>query len=224
MSRYTLAVPISVLAESERRSVSRSTDAGDDAALFRRFLAGEDEAFHALFKRHNERLLVYCRKIVDDAGSAEDVTQEMWERVIALRARPQEVRNPVGFLLMVARNLCLDHLKKNRRLVPLSDLDESHHLQQKHPDLTELEEIAVASLDALSFEHREVLVLNLYSGYRFDEIAAMIGKTPDAVWAMASRARAQLRKIVARELKEMNRTRSGANNQRGNRPMEGNRS
>jgi DNA-directed RNA polymerase specialized sigma24 family protein len=60
-----------------------------------------------------------------------------------------------------------------------------------------LEELALASLEKLSFEYREVLVLNLYCGYRFDEIAAMTGKTPDAIWARASRARAQLRKMVA---------------------------
>jgi DNA-directed RNA polymerase specialized sigma24 family protein len=56
--------------------------------------------------------------------------------------------------------------------------------------------MVLASLDELSFDHREVLILNIYCGYRFDEIAAMMGKSPDAIWARASRARAQLRKAV----------------------------
>ena len=61
---------------------------------------------------------------------------------------------------------------------------------------SDLEEKLVAALDSLPFETREILVLNAYCGYRFDEIATMLDKSPDAVWARASRARAQLRRMV----------------------------
>jgi DNA-directed RNA polymerase specialized sigma24 family protein len=63
-----------------------------------------------------------------------------------------------------------------------------------------MEELALTALDALPFETREILVLNLYAGYRFDEIAAMLGKSPDAIWARASRGRAQLRTIIAEQI------------------------
>ena len=179
-----------------------ATPIHEDAALFERFLRGEDEAFVALFRRHNRRLFTYAMKILGSREQAEDITQELWERVIQLRSAPQQVHNPAGFFVRMARNLCLDHLKRGRRTVPLDDETESAHLETAAEELTELEEIAVAALDRLPFESREVLVLNLYCGYRFDEIATMLGKSPDAVWARASRARAQLRKIVATEMEE----------------------
>lgn len=202
--------------------MSRSTSASNDLDLFNRFLTGEDEAFVMLFRQHNQRLHTYCLKILGDAEAAEDVTQEMWEKVIGLREKPQEVRSPLGLFFRMARNLCLDHLRKSRRLVPLDDSEEQQmHAEEAQTELTELEEIAVAALDKLSMDYREVLVLNLYCGYRFDEIAVMMGKSPDAVWAQASRARVQLRKIVAKELDAMESGRSDTKNPRGNHRMGG---
>jgi len=168
-----------------------------DASLFERFLTGEDDAFVELFRRHNRRLFTYAMKLLGDQQQAEDITQELWERVIKLRTSPPHVRNPVGFFIRIARNLCLDQMKRRRRTVALDDIDEARHPSSAAEERTELEEIATAALDRLPFDQREVLVLNIYCGYRFDEIATMLGTSPDAIWARASRARIQLRKIVA---------------------------
>lgn len=169
----------------------------DDAVLFRRFLDGEDPAFRALFQKYNQRLYVYCLKIVGGHQQAEDVTQEMWERVIGLRRNPQSVENPGGLFLRMARNLCIDHLRSVRPVVPIEEIEDTPRMLEQSHEPSEPEELALAMLEKLSYEYREVLILNLYCGYRFDEIAAMMGKTPDAIWARASRARAQLRRMVA---------------------------
>ncbi|MBS1914237.1 MAG: RNA polymerase sigma factor [Bacteroidetes bacterium] len=171
-----------------------STTTHDDAACFRLFLAGDDDAFAALFDRYNQRLYVYCHKFTGDAAKAADITQELWERVIRLRTAPQEVRNPGGFFLRIARNLCLNSMKRERRSMALDDLPDSEHPVQTQR--SELEEAIEEGLSRLSFEYREVLVLNAYCGYRFEEIAAMLGKRPETIWMRASRARAQLRKEV----------------------------
>jgi DNA-directed RNA polymerase specialized sigma24 family protein len=61
-------------------------------ALFEKFLAGDDTAFAELYREMNPRLSAYCHKLVGSrAGSAapraEDLMQELWERVIAMRSR-----------------------------------------------------------------------------------------------------------------------------------------
>jgi RNA polymerase sigma-70 factor (ECF subfamily) len=177
--------------------VQAPTNVHEDRACFQRFIEGDDAAFLMLFKKYNQRLYVYALKIVEDADQASDIVQEMWERIVMMRTAPQEVGNPGGLFLRVTRNLCIDHLRARRPLLPLEDIEESAQFTYTTHEPSELEELALESLNKLSFEYREVLVLNLYCGYRFDEIAAMTGKTPDAVWARASRARAQLRKMVA---------------------------
>lgn len=167
-----------------------------EANLFQRFLDGDDTAAIKLFQMYNSRLYVYCTKILGSAEQAEDVVQEVWERVIRLRAKPQEVNNPVGFLFRIARNLCINHMKVSSRTVPFDSTDESLHPADSIPGSSDLEELVQSSLESLKFEDRELLVLHTYCGYKLEEIAEMLGISPNAVWTRASRARARLRSVV----------------------------
>ncbi len=169
----------------------------EDVLLFARFLDGDDAAMMDLYDRHSNRIYLYCLKILGNEQHAEDVTQELWERIIKLRQNPQEVRNPKGLLLKIARNLCLNHIKAQRRHSDLNELTDSDHPASYPRELSHLEEIVVLSLPKLPFAQREVLILNAYSGYRFDEIAEMLGESVGAVRMRASRARGHLGKIIS---------------------------
>lgn len=197
----------------------------EDSILFARFREGDDRSFLELFRRHNGRILLYCLKIVGDHPAAEDLTQEMWERVIGLRHETVEVRNPVGLFVRIARNLCIDHLRRKGRVIATPDIDEMATPMYATSAPTELEETALAALERLPYDYREVLVLNLYCGYRYDEIAVMLGKSPDAIWARASRARTQLRRMVAAAMPPSERTTSdspaASGTSEGDRPKHG---
>lgn len=175
----------------------RAETSGDDAALLARFQAGENEAFVELFDRHNRRLFIYCLKVVGRHEHAQDITQELWMRVVQIRNRQCVVANPLGFFLRIARNLCLNYKASRREYVSLSDLPEH---AWPNGEEREIDEIVRAVLDELPFDYREVLILNVYCGYRLDEIAEMLGKSPEAVWKRASRARKELRMRVMKEL------------------------
>jgi RNA polymerase sigma-70 factor, ECF subfamily len=167
-----------------------------EAILFKDFLAGDDQAFTKLFKAHNQRIFAYCYKMLGAEEQAQDLAQEVWEKVIELRNDPPVVENPVGFLMRITRNKCLDVIKLRKNHSSLSDLDDHQHpFEEEHEGSAE-EDIVMGALDKLPPEQKEVLVLNIYNGYRFDEIAEMLGKSPDAIWARASRGRAALRKMV----------------------------
>lgn len=162
------------------------------------FLDGDDLAFAGLFDRHNERLFLYCARMLGSAEQAEDIVQGLWERVIRLRSEKRGIRNPSAFLLTVARNLCLNHLKRERRRVPFDGAARAACDRTGERSKTDLEEEVLEALDRLPMKYREVLVLNIYSGYDFEEIAAMLGISAAAAWKRASRGREQLRKGLAR--------------------------
>ena len=170
----------------------------NDAALFARFLDGDDTAFTSLYSAHNQRIFNYCAKIVGDHAAAGDIVHTMWERVIAMRAtsqRSETIRNPIGLFVRIARNLSLDHLKHHARQTTLDEAS-AVHANAKSDD----EELVLRAIERLPEETREILVLHYYSGYDFNEIATMLGKKPNAVWTRVSRARAGLKKILEREL------------------------
>lgn len=183
---------------SQSEGLSCQASSNDDALLMERFLAGDDAAFVDLFDRHNRRLFVYCLKLVANREHAQDLTQELWLRVLKLRLAPQKILNPAAFFVRIARNLCLNHLSAQRHHLPLTALPESGHPMDED-DSSEMEEVILTSLNALPFEYREVLVLNVYCGYRFEEIATLLDKSPEAIWKRASRARKQLRTMVLKQ-------------------------
>lgn len=196
MDQYVLPLHV---ATADARSTPQKRPASslqEEVALYNRFLAGDDSACMEMFHRYNQRLYTYCVKMVGDLEYAEDLTQESWGRLIELRLSGRSLHNPIGFLMRIARNLCLDHLKARKRLLSLDSIDESALPISEIPEPSEMEELVVGALQDLSFDYREVLVLNIYCGYSFEEIATMLGKSSEAIWTRASRARAQLRKMV----------------------------
>lgn len=173
----------------------------DDAGLFAQFLSGNDAAFRTFFERHNQKLYAYCFKMTKSHCHAEDLVQEAWIRAIDLRSKASEpIRNPVGLMIRIVRNLCLDFFKAGKNLEPLDELNESEHPVYRMREMSTEEEVVQRSLDSLSFNYREVLVLNVYSGYSCEDIAVMLDTSPDAIWARVSRARKKLRELVVREL------------------------
>lgn len=200
MSDSMIATLFQPIATTADRALQNAVPA-EDASLFASFLAGDDTAAIRIFRKYNHRLFIYCTKMTGSSEQAEDLTQEIWERVIRMRSDPPTVLNPTAFLLRAARNACINAIRSRRHLLPLTELDEGSH-PAYHPEENsrEMEERVLKGLEKLSLKYREVLVLNVYCGYRFDEIAELLGKSPDAIWARASRARAQLRTIVAETL------------------------
>ena len=189
----------------------------DLASHFQAFLAGDDAAFAALYREVNPRLSAYCHKLAP--SRTDDLMQELWERVIAMRSRagsaaPREVGNPLAFLFRMVKNLAIDEHRKRKNEFALSEdgtngtevtypsqATHSSHFTEFEGEPAEIECIILEALEKLSADDREVLVQNIYSGYNCGEIAEMLGRSVDAVWQRASRARVKLRKIVIEDAK-----------------------
>jgi RNA polymerase sigma-70 factor (ECF subfamily) len=198
MSEYLVALPSPLSTRRDVWKEVRAISEDRDTLLFERHLRGDDAAMVELFTTHNHRLYVYCLKLVGSPAVAEDLTQELWEKVVRMRLDPPSVRNPGGFFVRMARNLALNHIRDHRKFAAFDDHEEDGLAAPAAHEKSEMEEIVELALAQLPFEYREVLILNAYSGYNHEEIAAMLGKTPQAIWKRASRAREKLRTIVAK--------------------------
>jgi RNA polymerase sigma-70 factor, ECF subfamily len=196
-----LHVPAEISVPTANSNLSRPmTNAASDEELFASFLNGEDHAFHEIFVRHNRPLYFYAIKFVKDSAAAEDLTQSLWEKVIELRATSPKITNVGGFLVRSLRNLTVDYLRRQRFETPIID-DYERILSSPLEILDEREAIVLECLELLSEEQKELLVLHYYSGYSFEEIAAMLAKKPNAIWTRASRAREALKRLIEGRMK-----------------------
>lgn len=89
--------------------------------LLERFVAGDLEAFEALFRQHQREVYAWTVRIVRDSGVAEDLTVETFWRIYRSRARFDPRGNFCAWARRIATNAALDHLKRVRGETELSE-------------------------------------------------------------------------------------------------------
>jgi RNA polymerase sigma-70 factor, ECF subfamily len=167
-----------------------------------RLQRGEDQALRTLYERHARSIYNYARRLLDDAGTAEEVLQETFLRVYRERAAFRPVATFRTWAFTIARNLCLDILRAPARASTLAaeTLPEVRDAAPTPLERLERAEEAAAvrrALAELSPDDREIILLSRYHGLRYREIAALVGASEDAVKMRAHRALTRLRKILA---------------------------
>lgn len=120
---------------------------------------------------------------------AEDITQEVFVRLIEKKPVFESEEHMKAWLIRVAVNLCKDHWKSAwfKRTIPLED-----ELAVFPADVSDLLQ-TVMQLPAPS---RQVVLLHDYIGYSLVEIASMTGQSASAVTTRLHRARKKLRLIL----------------------------
>jgi RNA polymerase sigma-70 factor (ECF subfamily) len=151
---------------------------------------GDDDALRLLYLLYADNVFGYVLAIVHDEHDAEDITSEVFARLPRALAHYRPSGTPfVAWLLRVARNAALDHLRAQRS-VPLAEVPASVRSElHAHERLDDLR----AALEALPSDQRQVMVLRLIAGLSPGEVAERIGRSVDAVHALQHRARRRLR-------------------------------
>jgi RNA polymerase sigma-70 factor (ECF subfamily) len=171
-----------------------------DQELVARVARGEPAAVQALVARKLPRMLALARRMLGDAGEAEDVAQEVFVR--AWKQAPRWTSGAGRFdtwMHRVALNLCYDRLRR-RREQPMAEppdrADPAAGAEQglQDADLARRVEAAVA---ALPERQREAVVLCHYQELTNIEAAAVMGVSVEALESLLSRGRRALRAALA---------------------------
>jgi RNA polymerase sigma-70 factor (ECF subfamily) len=157
--------------------------------------AGDQEALRFLYLQYADNVYGYVRSIVRDEYEAEDVTQHVFAKLITVIGKYEERQVPfAAWILRVARNVALDHVRQ-RRPIPCEEV--------RDEEMTESNESAhhrsLALRDALASlpeEQREVLVLRHVVGLSPGEIAGRLGRTEPSIHGLHHRGRGALRSVL----------------------------
>jgi len=163
-----------------------------DEVLVARYVESADEAaFRTLVERHQERVFGYLRGMVRDRDVANDLFQETFLRVISAlnRQRGSYTRQDrfLGWVLRIARNAALDHLRSRKKWQDIGpdDAEDETAWWDRLPDegpaadavfeMGEQIDTLKACIDQLPPEQREVVLLRHESDLTFREIAELTG-------------------------------------------------
>ncbi|MBR08816.1 MAG: RNA polymerase subunit sigma-24 [Rickettsiales bacterium] len=134
-------------------------------------------------------------RMLGDVEDANDAIQEVMIKLWNQRKKLAQHPNITGFVVLTARNHCLDLLKKRKPQMVDSDDSinpESTYRTNQEVEYQELNAIIGELLKELPEQQREVLVLRDLDGFEFAEIAELTGLTRDHIRVVLSRARKQI--------------------------------
>ena len=127
-----------------------------------------ERAFNELYKRYSGGVHAYCLKILGDQEKAEDIFQETFLRFIKNVKADAKTTNIPGFLIKIARNLCLNEKRNKRIMVDVEDFNFFTEPNQNY-EKKELLELINMALELIEFNYREVFILREYNELNYDK-------------------------------------------------------
>lgn len=164
---------------------------------------GEGDGLAERFEEHRGRLRAAAYRMLGSQAEADDAVQETWLRLS--RSGADDIGNLTGWLTTVTTRVCLDMLRSraSRREQPyglhgpdqaVSDKGTSPEQEALLADSVGLALLVV--LDRLAPAERVAFVLHDMFDLPFDQIATILGRSPNAARLLASRARRRVRGVA----------------------------
>jgi RNA polymerase sigma-70 factor (ECF subfamily) len=170
---------------------------GDDTGQREDVTMGDNQWLAERFEEHRAHLRAVAYRMLGSLSDADDAVQDAWLRIS--RAQAGEVDNLRGWLTTITARVCLNMLRsRNRRREESMQAHVPDPVISLAVDLQPEEETLLADsvglalqvvLDTLPPAERLAFVLHDMFELPFEEIAAMVGRTPAAARQLASRGR-----------------------------------
>jgi RNA polymerase sigma-70 factor (ECF subfamily) len=172
-----------------------------------------------LYEQYRRPIHSYINRLLGNSDDADDITQEVFIRAVTSWDRLEERDNLSAWLYRIATNLCVDALRRRKRIAwwPWSQWSQRRRQDDDYgeaygDDLTGLLSdeggiYQVAERDSiretlakLPDEYAVVLILNAAQGVPYQEVAQIVGISPNAAATRISRAK----KMFAKEYISLN--------------------
>jgi RNA polymerase sigma-70 factor (ECF subfamily) len=129
--------------------------------------------------------------MVDNRALAEDLLQDSFYEAFRCRDQLGEIESPEAWLFGIARNRALAALRRRRRFRSALDrlVERSGPSERDDLELLALRDLLQRTVDP---DDRALLILRYMHGFGASELAAMTGRSPEAVRQRLSRARTRL--------------------------------
>jgi len=192
-----------------RNLLERSLD--PDSSLVSRCLRGDEAAWEDLVRLHTRKVYAMCYRFTGSGSEAQDLTQEVFLRVFrTVNSFRSNEGSFATWLARVTRNLLIDHYRRTRQdrstdsiedQLPI--LEETGSAASARPDHVlagrEASEILQATLQKLSPDLREAVILRDLQEMEYREIAQVLDIPEGTVKSRINRGRAELARLLRKQ-------------------------
>lgn len=182
-----------------------------DSSLVSRCLRGDEAAWEDLVRIHTRRVYALCYRFTGSGSEAQDLTQEVFLRVFRTVKTFRSVEGSFStWLARVTRNLLIDHYRRTRQERVTDSIEEQLPVMEEtgasagaRPDQVvagrEASEILQATLQKLSPDLREAVILRDLQEMEYREIAQVLAIPEGTVKSRINRGRAELARLLRKQ-------------------------
>lgn len=168
-----------------------------DELLMEAVKNGDLQQASALFDRYNKRIFNFLARLTMDRALAEDLTQNVFLRIIKYRNSYREGARFQSWIYQVARNVFSDHYQVHKNkfsdFVDVEKVSDSLYDPEESETMDEQEKLLQRSMAKLSDEQRELLILTRFQHMKYEEVAAIMDTTVANIKVKVHRAILKLR-------------------------------
>lgn len=156
-----------------------------------------------LFDRYHVALFNFFLKLTADRQKSEDLTQNLFYRVIRYRESYHVEKGSFkSWIYQMARNIHLDFCKQEKRIANIERDSSHYHENAAIPDEgfveKDFEQLNVA-LGKLGPVDRELILLSRFEGLKYEEISKMKNMSVGSIKVQIHRAIKELKKIYFKQ-------------------------
>ena len=172
-----------------------------DEELIDKYLNGDEKSLEVLIKRYLKPIYSFAFNFVLNQQDAEDLTQETFLKMWRNLRKFKKEKNFENWLFTIAKNTCLDFLRKKKKNLTLS-ADNLEIVADFAPPLLEklekenLLEKLKKEIEKLPIKMRQIIDLYYNFGLNFREISEILGEPINTVKSRHRRAISKLKKSV----------------------------
>jgi RNA polymerase sigma-70 factor (ECF subfamily) len=180
-----------------------------DAGLVEQALAGSQDACRALVERHSRPVFNLIARMVRDDGVAEELAQDAFVKAFGALRTFDPAYKFSNWVLRIAHNVAIDHLRKARpQVVSIDDEGSGREFADVLADHREpsafdravqrdLRDDLEAAFAGLRPEFRRLIVMRYLEDLSYEDIAEVVGLPLGTVKSHLHRARAALARLLA---------------------------
>jgi len=165
---------------------------------------GDIKKASILFDRYHVNVYNYLLKVNRDKMLAEDLTQNVFEKVIKYKSSFNGKKSFKAWLFTIVRNTNIDHHRKRK----YDSLDDSYlqvktgdHDAQRQLEDKEGSACLMAAINCLPKDEKELLILSKFERMKYSEISKILGMTESALKVKVHRSIKKLRTILINDIR-----------------------
>ncbi|WP_246553374.1 RNA polymerase sigma factor [Paenibacillus tritici] len=172
----------------------------------RRIQAGEAPLFSDVIRLYQQRIYLYCFRLMNNKEEAEDAVQDVFIKAYQNIGQFRPQTNLSSWLYKIAYHHCLNLLRRQKFQLQLRKLLRQEVAVDGAEQMVEnrlFSEPVSAALAKLDVEDRNLLILRIYEDKSFAEIGEILGISTPAVRKRYERTRGKLKKAIERREKQL---------------------